>query len=127
MRVVHVLTVPMTVPLGVCLPEAEEASARILLRARSIAAAAGTAVEIATLRGRTAAEALVDDARAHEASTIIVRLRSRETVGAHLLLSRTVRALLRNAPCQVRIVHLPHTDSMPTDSGRSTDGDRAPW
>jgi nucleotide-binding universal stress UspA family protein len=108
LRIVHVLTVPMTAPLDVSIPEAEAASARMLRRAHVLARATGAIVQTATLRGRTVAEALVDDARRTRASAIIVRLRSRETAGAHVLLSLTVRALLRDAPCSVVILHLPH-------------------
>lgn len=108
LRIVHVLTVPMTAPLDVRLPDAEEASARLLRRAHVVAKAAGMAVQTATLRGRAVAEALVEDARTKGASAIVVRLRSRETVGAHVLLSLTIRALLRDAHCPVLILHLPH-------------------
>src|SRR5215831_13743522 len=110
LRIVHVLTVPLTAPLDVCLPQAEQASARILRRAQAIAGKAGMAVETAILRGRSVGEALVEDARRTGASAIAVRLRSRETVGAHVLLSLTMRRLLRGAPCPVIIVHLPHVE-----------------
>lgn len=108
LRIVHVLTLPMTLPLNVCLPQAEEKSARILRRAQVVARTTGATVQTAILRGRSVAEALVEDARRTRATAIVVRLRSRETLGAHLLLSRAVRELLTNAPCPVIIVHLPH-------------------
>src|ERR1700730_11528155 len=108
LRIVHVLTVPMSAPLDVCLPDAMMASARILHRAHLVANAMGATVQTATLRGRTVAEALVDDARRMRASAILVRLRSRESFGAHVSLSLTVRALLRDAPCPVLVLHLPH-------------------
>lgn len=108
LRIVHVLTLPVTVPLNVYLPQAEEKSAHILRRAQVVARTTGATVQTAVLRGRSVAEALVEDARRTSATAIVVRLRSRETLGAHLLLSRTVRGLLTNAPCPVIIVHLPH-------------------
>jgi nucleotide-binding universal stress UspA family protein len=108
LRIIHVETVPMTAPLDVPLPQAAQESARILRHAQVVAGMAGMAAETAILRGRSVAEALVDDARRSRASAIVVRLRSRETVGAHVLLSLTVRRLLKNAPCPVIIVHLPH-------------------
>jgi nucleotide-binding universal stress UspA family protein len=118
LRIVHVLTVPMTGPLDVSLPQAELASARILRRAQAIAGMAGVAAETAILRGRSVAEAIVDDARRTGASAIAVRLRSRETVGAHVLLSLTMRRLLRDAPCPVIIVHLPHATKGMREEGR---------
>jgi nucleotide-binding universal stress UspA family protein len=108
LRIVHILTVPMSAPLDVCLPDAEEASTRILRRADAVARAVGVAVRTATLRGRTVAEALVDDACRTRANAIVVRLRNRETIGAHVLLSLTVRALLRDAPYPVLLLHLAH-------------------
>lgn len=121
LRIVHVLTLPMTVPLDVSVPQAEQASARILCRAQAIARTAGMAAETAILRGRSVAEAIVDDARRTGASAIAVRLRGRETVGAHVLLSLTMRRLLRDAPCPVIIVHLPHAKDR-GDRGRELPG-----
>lgn len=121
LRIVHVLTVPAAAPLDVCLPQAEQASARILRRAQLIAGMAGMAAETAILRGRSVAEALVDDARRTGASAIAVRLRSRETIGAHVLLSLTMRRLLRDAPCPIIIVHLPHAKDR-EDWGRELPG-----
>ncbi len=108
LRIAHVLAVPMTVPLDVQMPEAEEQAVRILTHARDIVSRFHIRVETALLRGRTVAESLVNEARRMGASTIVVRFRSREGPMGHVLVSPTVRALLKDAPCPVIALHLPH-------------------
>jgi len=107
LRLVHVVTVPMTLPLDADLSEADWMSAQILRHAELVAGMAGLPSETATVRARTVAGGLSDDARRHEARAMVVCLRDRGRLGAYLPPSRTVRALIREAPSPVWMFHLP--------------------
>ncbi|HYM69238.1 MAG TPA: hypothetical protein VEZ44_06565, partial [bacterium] len=52
LRMVHVLTVPMTLPLDAELPEADATAARILSRANLVVATVGISASTATVRAR---------------------------------------------------------------------------
>ncbi|GEM_PF-1965244 len=108
LRIVHVITVPMTVPLEASMPEAEARAEAVLARASELAARLRVPVETAVLRGRSVGEALVEEARRAEASAVCVRLRSRPAPMGHYLVSATVSTLLHASPCPVIVFHLPH-------------------
>jgi nucleotide-binding universal stress UspA family protein len=109
LRIVHVLTVPMTAPLDAHMPDAEKHAARLLSRAREITSRFKLHVETAILRGREVGECLVEEARRMRASAVLVRFRSRPAPMGHYLISMTVSTLLNTCPCAVITVHLPHT------------------
>jgi nucleotide-binding universal stress UspA family protein len=108
LRIVHVLTVPMTVPLDVSMPEAERRADALLRRSREIAERFGVPVETALLRGREVGACLVEDARRTRADAVCIRFRSRPAPLGHYLVSSTVSVLLRASPCPVITFHLPH-------------------
>lgn len=108
LRIVHVLTVPMTAPLDAPLAEAEEAGATMLERAREIAGRFDVPVDTALLRGRAVGDCLVEEARRTMASAVCIRFRSRPAPMGHHVASRVVSRLLDAAPCPVIIMHLPH-------------------
>jgi nucleotide-binding universal stress UspA family protein len=110
LRIVHVVTVPMTLPLDAELPEADAAAAGILGRANLAAASVGLPARTGTVRARSVAGGLIEAARRSSAGGIVVPLHRREGVGAHVVLSRTARTLLKSAPCPVSLLHLPHGD-----------------
>ena len=106
LRLVHVVTVPMTLPLDADLPEADSESARILRHAEFVVSMAGLPSETATVRARTVVGGVSDDARRHAARVMGVCLRDRGRWGVYLPSSRTVRALMREAPCPVWVFQL---------------------
>jgi len=109
LRIVNVLTVPMTAPLDVPMPEVEAEAARMLGAIAKIAGELGVSrVETAGLRGRMVSEALMEEARRIDAAAIIVRLRSHHPPLEHRVISPTVSALLAAAPCPVIALHIPH-------------------
>ncbi len=110
LRIVHVVTVPMTLPLDAELPEADAAAAGILGRANFAAASVGIPARTGTVRARSVAGGLIEAARRSSARGIVVPLHRREGVGAHVILSRTARTLLTSASCPVYLLHLPHGD-----------------
>ena len=109
LRVVNVLTVPMTAPLDVSMPEVEARARYMLEGAGKVARELGVSrVETAVLRGRMVSETLLDEARRVEPIAIVVRLRSQDAPLEHRVISPTVSAVLARAPCPVVAVHLPH-------------------
>jgi nucleotide-binding universal stress UspA family protein len=105
---VHVLTVPPTVPLDVSMPKTDAEAEQVLQRARHTAAARGFEVSAAVLRGRSVGERLVEEAERSHVDAICVRFRSRPVPGGHHIASATVATLLDRAPCPVIILHMPH-------------------
>jgi nucleotide-binding universal stress UspA family protein len=109
LRIVNVLTIPMTASLDVPMPEIESRAARMLESAGKIAREYGAPrIETAVLRGRTVSETLLEEARRIEPIAIVVRLRGQDALLEHRVISPTVSALLAGAACPVVTVHLPH-------------------
>lgn len=109
LRIVNVLTVPMTAPLDVPMPDVEARASGMLEAAGKVARELGaTRTETAVLRGRMVSEALLDEARRLDAIAIVIRLRSQDAPLEHRVISPTVNALLAGAACPVVTVHLPH-------------------
>jgi nucleotide-binding universal stress UspA family protein len=109
LRIVNVLTVPMTAPLDVPMPEVESRASRMLESAGKVAREFGTSrVETAVLRGRTVSETLLEEARRIDPIAIVVRLRSQDALLEHRVISSTVSAVLAGAACPVVTIHMPH-------------------
>jgi nucleotide-binding universal stress UspA family protein len=109
LRIVNILTVPMTAPLDVPMPEIEARASRLLEAAGKVARELGAAqIQTAILRGRLVSEALLEEARRIRPIAIVIRLRSQDAPLEHRLISPTVSALLAGAPCPVVTIHLPH-------------------
>ena len=109
LRIVNVLTVPMTAPLDVSMPEVESHALGMLESAGKVALQLGAArIETAVLRGRNVSEALLEEAQRVGPAAIVVRLRSQDAPLEHRVISSTVSAVLAGAPCPVVTIHLPH-------------------
>jgi nucleotide-binding universal stress UspA family protein len=109
LRIVNVLTVPMTAPLDAPMPEVESRASRMLESAGAVAREFGAPrIETAVLRGRMVSETLLEEARRISPIAIVVRLRSQDAFLEHRVISPTVSAVLAGAPCPVVTVHLPH-------------------
>jgi nucleotide-binding universal stress UspA family protein len=109
LRIVSVLTVPMTAPLDVPMPDVEAQTSRMLEAAGKVARELGAVhTETAILRGRLVSEALLEEARRIDPIAIVIRLRSQDAPLEHRVISPTVSALLAGAACPVVTVHLPH-------------------
>ncbi len=64
LRIVNVLTVPITAPLDVAMPEVESRASRMLESAGKVAREFGAPrIETAVLRGRMVSETLLEEAR----------------------------------------------------------------
>ena len=109
LRIVNVLTVPMTAPLDAPMPEVETRASRMLESAGKIARELGAPrIETAVLRGRMVSETLLEEARRIGPIAIVVRLRSQDAPLEHRVISSTLSAVLAGASCPVVTVHLPH-------------------
>ena len=109
LRIVNVLTVPMTAPLDVSMPEVESQALGMLESAGKVALQLGAPrIETAVLRGRKVSEALLEEALRIDPVAIVVRLRSQDAPLEHHVISPTVSAVLAGAACPVVTVHLPH-------------------
>ena len=109
LRIVNVLTVPMTAPLDVAMPGVETHASRMLESAGKVARELGAPrIETAVLPGRTVNEALLEEARRIRPIAIVVRLRSQNAPFEHRVISPIVSGMLAGATCPVVTVHLPH-------------------
>ena len=109
LRIVNVLTVPMTASLDVPMPEVESRASHMLESAGKVARELGASrIETSVLRGRTVSETLLEEARRVGPIAIVVRLRSQDAPLEHRVISSTVSAVLAGAACPVVTVHLPH-------------------
>jgi nucleotide-binding universal stress UspA family protein len=109
LRIVTILTVPMTAPLDVPMPEVEAQASRRLEAAEKVARELGAPqIQTAILRGRMVSEALLEEARRIRPIAIVLRLRSQDAPFEHRVISPTVSALLAGAACPVVTIHLPH-------------------
>lgn len=109
LRIVTILTVPMTAPLDVPMPEVEARASRRLETAEKVARELGAArTQTAVLRGRAVSETLLEEARRTRPIAIVIRLRSQDAPLEHRVISPTVSAVLAGAACPVVTIHLPH-------------------
>ena len=109
LRIVNVLTVPMTAPLDVSMPEVESRALGMLESAGKVAVQLGAPrIETAVLRGRKVSEALLEESQRIGPAAIVVRLRSQDAPLEHRVISPTVSAVLAGATCPVVTIHLPH-------------------
>lgn len=107
LRIVHVLTIPMTSPLDVPLPQAEEEVRAGLARVARIAVMMGTDAETAVVRHRQPIGGLVEEARRTGAAAVAVRAGGWATPWVRYLLDRSMRRASAGAPCPVITVYLP--------------------
>ena len=104
--VVHVVRVPLELPLDAELAEAESRARESLVDAKELGAEHGVEIEGEIVRARSIGEAIVEKAAADEADLILLgsaphwRRQSR-------FFSPTVDYVLRKAPCQVMVVAYP--------------------
>jgi APA family basic amino acid/polyamine antiporter len=102
----HVITVPLSLPLDAELPEAEERAAASLAEAALLGHEHGVVVEGEVVRARSIGQAIVDATRERGADLIVLgsspkwRRQSR-------FFSPTVDYVLRRASCEVMVVAFP--------------------
>jgi APA family basic amino acid/polyamine antiporter len=105
-RVLHVLRVPLELPIDAPLPEQEDNARVSLEEASELAAEHGVEIETEVVRARSIGEAVVEGARRCEADLILLGSAPRWRQQSRFF-SPTVDYVLRHAPCEVMVVAYP--------------------
>ena len=105
-RALHVIKVPLELPLDAELTDEEEKAEASLAEARLLAAEHGVNVEGEIVRGRAIGEAIVDEATGNGVDLILMGSAPRWRRQSRFF-SPTVDYVLRRAPCEVMVVTYP--------------------
>jgi APA family basic amino acid/polyamine antiporter len=104
--VLHVLRVPLDLPLDAPMPEAERRAAESIAEIEELAAEHGLEIEGSIVRARALGEAIVDEARRGDVDLIVMGSAPRWRRQSRFF-SPTVDYVLRRAPCEVMVVVYP--------------------
>ena len=99
--IVHVLEVPMEMPLTVSLPSAEREANDLLDDARALVESYGVRAVTRLERARSAGPAIVADAVARTADLVVIGAPRRGLGRRTPVFGKTVRHVLKNSPCRV--------------------------
>lgn len=105
-RVLHVVKVPMALPLDHVPGEEEERAREAIEEARELAAELGVEIIPRVMRARSLSEAIVDEAEASGTDLIVMGSAARWR-GHRRFFSPTVDEVLRRARCEVMVVTYP--------------------
>ena len=105
-RALHVIKVPLELPLDAELTDEEEKAEASLAEAKLLAAEHGVDVEGEIVRGRAIGEAIVDEATGNGVDLILMGSAPRWRRQSRFF-SPTVDYVLRRAPCEVMVVTYP--------------------
>ena len=101
---VHVLEIPMDLPLTADLPEYERTANTLLDDARALVESHGVRAVTRLERARSAGEAIVADAEARNAELVVIGAPRRGIGRRAPVFGRTVRYVLKHSPCRVIVV-----------------------
>jgi basic amino acid/polyamine antiporter, APA family len=99
--ILHVLEVPLELPLDSALPEAEREAYRLLDDARAIVESYGVRATTRLLRARRAGSAIAEEASRRGAELVVVGAPRRARGGRGPLFGKTVQAILGSTLCRV--------------------------
>jgi nucleotide-binding universal stress UspA family protein len=102
----HVIRVPLSLPLDAEVADQEERASASLEDARSLAEEHGVTIEGDTVRARAIGEAIVGKAREIDADLIVMGSSPRWRRQSRFF-SPTVDYVLRRAPCEVMVLAYP--------------------
>jgi nucleotide-binding universal stress UspA family protein len=105
-RVLHVIRVPLELPLEAPQPEAEERASTSLAEATSLAAEHGVEIDGSVVRSRALGEAIVEEADAYDADLVVMGSAPRWRRQSRFF-SPTVDYVLRRAKAEVMVVAYP--------------------
>jgi nucleotide-binding universal stress UspA family protein len=97
---ITVLELPMDLPLDAPQPEAEAEALELLERMRAVAERFGARVITYIVRGRSAGQAIVEEAERVGANVIVMAASQRMRTGARPL-GETVAHVMRHTPCRL--------------------------
>lgn len=101
-RLVHIVEVPLALPLGVELPAQEEAANKVLATGKEIVGTHKMTADVRVERARHAAEKIADMAAKENIGLIVMGIRPK-VGGVESLIGRTSETLLRRLPCEIII------------------------
>jgi APA family basic amino acid/polyamine antiporter len=102
--VMHVLEVPLDLPVDAELPEAEDEADDVLDEARTLVESYGVRVVPRLVRGRSASAAIVDEALRLNADLVIIGAPRRQRASQRVpVFGRTVDRVLKLSPCRVLV------------------------
>ena len=104
--VLHVIRVPLDLPIDAELIDAEEQAEASLAEARLLAAEQGIPIQVQIVRGRAIGETIVAEAVDHDVDLIVVGSSPRWRRQSRFF-SPTVEFVLRKAPCEVLVIAYP--------------------
>jgi APA family basic amino acid/polyamine antiporter len=105
-HVLHVIRVPLDLPIDAELMDAEEQAEASLAEARLLAAEQGIPIQVHIERSRAIGEAIVHEAVGHEVDLIVLGSAPRWRRQSRFF-SPTVDYVLRKAPCEVMVIAYP--------------------
>lgn len=101
-RLVHIIEVPLSLPLGAELPSQQEAAEKILAGGKELVETHKMTAEIRVERARHAAEKIVEMAEKENIGLIVIGIRPK-VGGVESLIGRTSDLILRRLPCEIII------------------------
>jgi len=102
--VVHVLEVPLDLPVDAELPTAEDEADELLDEARTLVESYGVRVVPRLVRGRSASAAITDEALRLNADLVIIGAPRRRRIAPRVpIFGRTVDRVLKASPCRVLV------------------------
>jgi len=104
---VHVVEIDWTLPLDANVAERSESAQRVLDTAEAAAEHLHGTLTPVLVQARDVGAAIVDEAVEREADLLVVGLPYRKRFGGDFAIGRTVRYVLKNAPCAVWVVREP--------------------
>ncbi|HVD66874.1 MAG TPA: amino acid permease [Gaiellaceae bacterium] len=99
--IVHVLEVPLSLPLDAALPEQEDQAIDLLEEARAFVEGYGVRAVTRLVRARQAGPAIVEEAVRRQAELIVIGARRRLARGRTPIFGRTVDNVLKESPSRV--------------------------
>jgi basic amino acid/polyamine antiporter, APA family len=106
--VLHVVRVPLELPLDAPMHEAEERGAASLAEAKVLASEHNVEIEAEIVRARALGEAIVEQAEVRDADLIVMGSAPRWRRQSRFF-SPTVDYVLRRAPCEVMVIAYPQS------------------
>jgi APA family basic amino acid/polyamine antiporter len=105
---VSVVEVPVELPLDAHMTEEEAHAKHVLRDAAAIGDRYGVTVAPRILRGRSAGEAIVEEAKRARSEIIVLWAPRRKRLGSKAaIFGRTVDYVLKHAPCRVMVTAAP--------------------
>jgi nucleotide-binding universal stress UspA family protein len=104
---VHVVEIDWSQPLDADIAGRSDEVQRVLDIAEEVAEESKMRLETVLLQARDAGAALVDEATERGADLLVVGLPYRTKFGGDFAIGRTIRYILKNAPCAVWVVREP--------------------